>query len=145
MSENKAIELQLQMRQNAEDLHNFMKDLDSWETDIKRKDEQLRTGSVGVSQVCNTWKCVCFMFSYRVEIVLCYKDPELCIPALEKPPTSAKQGLQKEEGEKEGIRQQCKDWTKTSTQDKVLWLSVMGQIWCGNGLGGSCLFLIWFQ
>uniref|UniRef100_A0A8K9UF98 RNA polymerase II-associated protein 3 n=1 Tax=Oncorhynchus mykiss TaxID=8022 RepID=A0A8K9UF98_ONCMY len=45
MSENKAIELQLQMRQNAEDLHNFMKDLDSWETDIKRKDEQLRTGS----------------------------------------------------------------------------------------------------
>ncbi|XP_029597696.1 RNA polymerase II-associated protein 3 isoform X2 [Salmo trutta] len=50
MSENKAIELQLQMRQNAEDLHNFMKDLDSWETDIKRKDEQLRTGSVGESQ-----------------------------------------------------------------------------------------------
>lgn len=71
MSENKAIELQLQMRQNAEDLHNFMKDLDSWETDIKKKDEQLRSGSVVESQVCNTWKCVCFMFSYRVEIVLC--------------------------------------------------------------------------
>ncbi|XP_036800661.1 RNA polymerase II-associated protein 3 isoform X4 [Oncorhynchus mykiss] len=50
MSENKAIELQLQMRQNAEDLHNFMKDLDSWETDIKRKDEQLRTGSFSESQ-----------------------------------------------------------------------------------------------
>uniref|UniRef100_A0A4W5MF24 RNA polymerase II-associated protein 3 n=1 Tax=Hucho hucho TaxID=62062 RepID=A0A4W5MF24_9TELE len=50
MSENKAIELQLQMRQNAEDLHNFMKDLNSWETDIKKKDEQLRTGSVGESQ-----------------------------------------------------------------------------------------------
>uniref|UniRef100_A0A8C7ILF3 RNA polymerase II-associated protein 3 n=1 Tax=Oncorhynchus kisutch TaxID=8019 RepID=A0A8C7ILF3_ONCKI len=50
MSENKAIELQLQMRQNAEDLHNFMKDLDSWETDIKKKDEQLRSGSVGESQ-----------------------------------------------------------------------------------------------
>uniref|UniRef100_A0A673Z4S1 RNA polymerase II-associated protein 3 n=1 Tax=Salmo trutta TaxID=8032 RepID=A0A673Z4S1_SALTR len=50
MSENKAIELQLQMRQNAEDLHSFMKDLDSWETDIKKKDEQLRSGSVGESQ-----------------------------------------------------------------------------------------------
>uniref|UniRef100_A0A4W5QWS9 RNA polymerase II-associated protein 3 n=1 Tax=Hucho hucho TaxID=62062 RepID=A0A4W5QWS9_9TELE len=50
MSENKAIELQLQMRQNAEDLHNFMKDLDSWETDIKKKDQQLRTGSVGESE-----------------------------------------------------------------------------------------------
>ncbi|XP_010885380.2 RNA polymerase II-associated protein 3 [Esox lucius] len=49
MSGNKAIELQLQMRQNAEDLHNFMKDLDSWETDIKKKDEELRNGIVSKS------------------------------------------------------------------------------------------------
>lgn len=41
---NKAIELQLQMRQNSEDLHSFMRELDSWEEDIKKKDEQLRTG-----------------------------------------------------------------------------------------------------
>lgn len=41
---NKAIELQLQMRQNAEDLHSFMKELGSWETDMKRRDEELRTG-----------------------------------------------------------------------------------------------------
>uniref|UniRef100_A0A3B4ULU5 RNA polymerase II-associated protein 3 n=1 Tax=Seriola dumerili TaxID=41447 RepID=A0A3B4ULU5_SERDU len=40
---NKAIELQLQMRQNAEDLHSFMKELESWETDMKRRDEELRT------------------------------------------------------------------------------------------------------
>ncbi|XP_036432981.1 RNA polymerase II-associated protein 3 isoform X3 [Colossoma macropomum] len=43
---NKAIELQMQMRQNAEDLQNFMKELDSWETDIKQKDEQLRAGNL---------------------------------------------------------------------------------------------------
>ncbi|XP_040886567.1 RNA polymerase II-associated protein 3 isoform X2 [Toxotes jaculatrix] len=43
---NKAIELQLQMRQNAEDLHSFMKELDSWETDMKKRDEELRTGGV---------------------------------------------------------------------------------------------------
>ncbi|KAM4614926.1 RNA polymerase II-associated protein 3 [Polymixia lowei] len=43
---NKAIELQLQMRQNAEDLHTYMKELDSWETEIKEKDEQLRAGSL---------------------------------------------------------------------------------------------------
>lgn len=43
---NKAIELQLQMRQNAEDLHSFMKELESWETDIKTKDEELRTGGI---------------------------------------------------------------------------------------------------
>ncbi|KAK1789529.1 hypothetical protein P4O66_015450 [Electrophorus voltai] len=43
---SKAIELQMQMRQNAEDLHNFMKELDSWEADIKVKDEELRTGSL---------------------------------------------------------------------------------------------------
>ncbi|CAL8323630.1 unnamed protein product [Lota lota] len=41
---NKAIELQLQMRQNADDLHTFMRELGGWETDMKRKDEELRTG-----------------------------------------------------------------------------------------------------
>lgn len=39
---NKAVELQLQMRQNAEDLHSFMRELDSWEEDIMKKDQQLR-------------------------------------------------------------------------------------------------------
>uniref|UniRef100_UPI003AB040DE RNA polymerase II-associated protein 3 n=1 Tax=Centroberyx gerrardi TaxID=166262 RepID=UPI003AB040DE len=41
---NKAVELQLQMRQNAEDLQSFMKELDGWERDMKRRDEQLRAG-----------------------------------------------------------------------------------------------------
>lgn len=49
---NKAVELQMQMCQNAEDLHNFMKDLDSWEADIKQKDEQLRAGNPTEPQVC---------------------------------------------------------------------------------------------
>lgn len=48
---NKAIELQLQMRQNAEDLHGFMRELESWETDIKKKDEELRTGGLQEVQV----------------------------------------------------------------------------------------------
>ncbi|XP_017296700.1 RNA polymerase II-associated protein 3 [Kryptolebias marmoratus] len=43
---NKAVELQLQMRQNSEDLHSFMKELESWEKDMKKKDEELRTGGV---------------------------------------------------------------------------------------------------
>ncbi|KAI3366894.1 hypothetical protein L3Q82_009538 [Scortum barcoo] len=47
---NKAIELQLQMRQNAEDMQSFMKELESWETDIKRKDEELRTGGLEEGQ-----------------------------------------------------------------------------------------------
>lgn len=42
---NKAIELQLQMRQNAEELHDFIRELDSWENDIKKKDEELRSES----------------------------------------------------------------------------------------------------
>ncbi|XP_020490468.1 RNA polymerase II-associated protein 3 isoform X2 [Labrus bergylta] len=41
---HKAIELQLQMRQNAEDMHSFMKELEGWETDIKKRDEELRKG-----------------------------------------------------------------------------------------------------
>ncbi|XP_071399490.1 RNA polymerase II-associated protein 3 [Centroberyx affinis] len=44
---NKAVELQLQMRQNAEDLQSFMKELDGWERDMKRRDEQLRAGGGG--------------------------------------------------------------------------------------------------
>ncbi|XP_019751906.1 RNA polymerase II-associated protein 3 isoform X1 [Hippocampus comes] len=45
---NKSLELQMQMRQNAEDLQSFMKDLATWETDMKTKDEQLRRGEQGI-------------------------------------------------------------------------------------------------
>ncbi|XP_069556181.1 RNA polymerase II-associated protein 3 [Brachyistius frenatus] len=44
---NKAVELQLQMRQNAEDLQSFMKEMESWETHIKKKDEELSGGGGG--------------------------------------------------------------------------------------------------
>lgn len=47
---NKAVEMQIQMRQNAEDLHSFMRELESWETDIKQKDEQLKTGGLQEEQ-----------------------------------------------------------------------------------------------
>nr|XP_056702260.1 RNA polymerase II-associated protein 3 isoform X2 [Euleptes europaea] len=48
-SPSKAIELQLQVRQNAEELQDFVKDLESWENDIKEKDLDLRrqTGTLG--------------------------------------------------------------------------------------------------
>ncbi|XP_076862558.1 RNA polymerase II-associated protein 3 [Brachyhypopomus gauderio] len=48
---SKAIELQMQMRQNAEDIQTFMKELDSWEADIKKKDEALRSGNQEDPQV----------------------------------------------------------------------------------------------
>ena len=71
---NKAIELQLQMRQNAEDMHSFMKELESWEKDIKKKDEELRTGGVQEVQVC----CCCrhplimyWMFFRCQQLVVC--------------------------------------------------------------------------
>ncbi|XP_062990035.1 RNA polymerase II-associated protein 3 [Elgaria multicarinata webbii] len=41
-SPNKAVELQLQIRQNAEELQDFVKDLESWEKDIKEKDYDLK-------------------------------------------------------------------------------------------------------
>lgn len=49
---NKAVELQLQIRQNAEDMMSFMRELESWETDIKKKDEELRRGDLSGEQVC---------------------------------------------------------------------------------------------
>ena len=48
---NKAVELQLHMRQNADDLHSFMKELESWETDMRKRDEELRTGGTQEVQV----------------------------------------------------------------------------------------------
>lgn len=41
---NKAVELQLQIRQNADGVQSFMKELESWEADVKKKDEELGTG-----------------------------------------------------------------------------------------------------
>nr|XP_028601570.1 RNA polymerase II-associated protein 3-like [Podarcis muralis]XP_028601571.1 RNA polymerase II-associated protein 3-like [Podarcis muralis]XP_028601572.1 RNA polymerase II-associated protein 3-like [Podarcis muralis]XP_028601573.1 RNA polymerase II-associated protein 3-like [Podarcis muralis]XP_028601574.1 RNA polymerase II-associated protein 3-like [Podarcis muralis] len=44
-SPNKAIELQMQIRQNAEELQDFVKELENWEKDIKEKDCNLRQQS----------------------------------------------------------------------------------------------------
>lgn len=52
---NKSLELQMQMRQNADDLQSFMKDLATWETDMKTKDEQLRDDQ-GIPKVCCSYK-----------------------------------------------------------------------------------------
>lgn len=43
----KAAELQLQMRHNAEELHDFLRDMEAWEGDIKSKDAQLRGQQAG--------------------------------------------------------------------------------------------------
>lgn len=55
-STNKAIELQLQVKQNAEELQDFMRDLEHWENDIKQKDLELRRQS-GVPEEVNEGFC----------------------------------------------------------------------------------------
>ncbi|XP_027700203.1 RNA polymerase II-associated protein 3 [Vombatus ursinus] len=47
-SASKALELQLQMKHNAEELQDFVRDLESWEKDIKQMDLELRNQN-GVS------------------------------------------------------------------------------------------------
>ncbi|NXY87337.1 RPAP3 protein, partial [Alcedo cyanopectus] len=42
---SKSLELQLQMKQNAEELQDFMRELESWEKDIKEVDSELRKQS----------------------------------------------------------------------------------------------------
>ncbi|NXP69958.1 RPAP3 protein, partial [Ramphastos sulfuratus] len=42
---NKALELQMQIKQNAEELQDFMRELESWEKDIKEVDSELRKQS----------------------------------------------------------------------------------------------------
>lgn len=41
--EEKMFNLQCQMRQNQSELQDFLKELDSWETDMKQKEQQLLT------------------------------------------------------------------------------------------------------
>ncbi|XP_068948796.1 RNA polymerase II-associated protein 3 isoform X2 [Petaurus breviceps papuanus] len=48
-SASKAVELQLQMKHNAEELQDFVRDLESWEKDIKQMDLELRNQN-GVSE-----------------------------------------------------------------------------------------------
>uniref|UniRef100_H2LZ12 RNA polymerase II-associated protein 3 n=1 Tax=Oryzias latipes TaxID=8090 RepID=H2LZ12_ORYLA len=50
---NKAAEVPLQMRQNIDELHSFMRELESWEADIKKKDNELRTGGKKLPPVRN--------------------------------------------------------------------------------------------
>uniref|UniRef100_A0A3Q3VXZ4 RNA polymerase II-associated protein 3 n=1 Tax=Mola mola TaxID=94237 RepID=A0A3Q3VXZ4_MOLML len=47
---NKAIELQFQMRHNSEDMLGFMREMESWEADMKKKDEELRNGGLQEGQ-----------------------------------------------------------------------------------------------
>ncbi|XP_078075837.1 RNA polymerase II-associated protein 3 isoform X2 [Mustelus asterias] len=42
---NKSVELQLQVRHQSEELQDFMRELDGWEKDIKKKDDELRRQS----------------------------------------------------------------------------------------------------
>ena len=52
------LDLQLQMRQNNEELKSFMQDLDTWESDIKTKDEALKSQKIEKDTVSLSHKCV---------------------------------------------------------------------------------------
>ena len=47
----KFVQLQHQIKQNNVELQDFLKDLDSWEADIKQKDEQLKEEKPANGQV----------------------------------------------------------------------------------------------
>ena len=42
MDPEKLFEMQRQMRRNNEDLKDFLSDMDSWESDMKSRDKQLK-------------------------------------------------------------------------------------------------------
>lgn len=139
MSGNKVVELQVEMRQNAEDMQSYLKELESWETDIKRKDEELRTGGRKADQVCCHWRvCFCLVFLVVLRISVT-KDKHRCV--VENTPTRAQQGLQKQneaEEEENGDRFWWWWWYKSwggaekRFKDKRLWLSILGQVWRGK-------------
>ena len=44
--------VQLNIRQNAEELQDVLKDLDSWQDEMKTKDEELRHSKIITKKVC---------------------------------------------------------------------------------------------
>ena len=46
-----ALKVQLNIRQNAEELQDLLKDLDSWQDEMKVKDEELRHSKIITKQV----------------------------------------------------------------------------------------------
>ena len=42
MDGSRAATMQLQLRHNAEDLQDYLRDLETWESEIKKKDDSLR-------------------------------------------------------------------------------------------------------
>ena len=46
-----ALRVQLNIRQNAEELQDILKDLDSWQDEVKTKDEELRHSKIVVKKV----------------------------------------------------------------------------------------------
>ncbi|BFZ08860.1 hypothetical protein BsWGS_11899 [Bradybaena similaris] len=48
--EEKMVDLRVQMQQNQVELRDYLADLDSWEKDIKQKEEQLKVGKTGQIQ-----------------------------------------------------------------------------------------------
>lgn len=71
---SKAVELQLQMKQNAEELQDFMRELKSWEKDIKEVDSELRKQS-GVPEEVKTQDQCQVSYSYRDSV---YNNYVLC-------------------------------------------------------------------
>ncbi|GBN39383.1 RNA polymerase II-associated protein 3, partial [Araneus ventricosus] len=51
MSFDNALNIQNQIRENSEDLQNFLKDLDNWEKDMKKKEEEMKLLQVSDEQV----------------------------------------------------------------------------------------------
>ena len=47
MSDKKFFELQQQVRRDNDDLQDFLRDLNNWEKDIKKKDDELRHKDAG--------------------------------------------------------------------------------------------------
>lgn len=61
--EEKMVDLRVQMQQNQVELRDYLADLDSWEKDIKQKEEQLKAGKTGqvmfpTTQVMIMWELI---------------------------------------------------------------------------------------
>jgi len=69
MDSSRATAMQMQLRHNTEDLQDFLRDLETWESEIKEKDNSLKKQKPILKEVILLFPATCLLYSIYTD---CY-------------------------------------------------------------------------
>lgn len=67
MDSSRATAMQMQLRHNTEDLQDFLRDLETWESEIKEKDNSLKKQKPILKEVILLFPATCMLYSIYTE------------------------------------------------------------------------------